>query len=188
MIELETIYVDMDGVLCDFVVASITAHGGDPEEFKSLRPAPWKIADWLGITNGEFWKVVDSAGEDFWANLPRYQWFDDLMQIVKFHAADVHFLTSPSLLPECRSGKQKWLNREFGCPVINVTYTTDKWRLAKPGCVLIDDSDRNCQQFADAGGNAILFPQPWNSHFDIERPTDYVYEQLSLMGDDGCDS
>ena len=32
----------------------------------------------------------------------------------------------------------------------------------KPGRLLIDDVQRNCEEFRLSGGTALLFPRPWN--------------------------
>lgn len=50
---------------------------------------------------------------------------------------------------------------------------------AKSGAILIDDSDKNVENYRAAGGCAILFPQPWNKNSQyIESRTDYVLTTL----------
>lgn len=61
------IYLDMDGVLCDFVGAACKLHGRDPATVTH-----WNFfKDW-GMTAEEFWRPIHEAGEDFWANLEPY--------------------------------------------------------------------------------------------------------------------
>tara|TARA_B100000700_G_C14367978_1_gene544625 strand:+ start:90 stop:317 length:228 start_codon:yes stop_codon:yes gene_type:complete len=45
-----------------------------------------------------------------------------------------------------------------------------KHLLAKPDVVLIDDSDEKCRKFIEAGGHAILLPQPWNANHGLVDP------------------
>jgi hypothetical protein len=62
------------------------------------------------------------------------------------------------------SGKMAWLSR-FAPQVYKdrkFFLGTDKHLLAAHGRVLVDDDAEKCAAFVAAGGQAALFPQPWN--------------------------
>jgi hypothetical protein len=63
-------------------------------------------------------------------------------------------------------GKVHWLQQFFDPRFRRYMLGSHKHLMAKPGVVLIDDSDAKCEKFIEAGGGAILFPQPWNSNYD----------------------
>jgi hypothetical protein len=56
-----------------------------------------------------------------------------------------------------------------------------KFRMAREGAVLIDDSDDQCRRFWDAGGKAITFPQRWNKAAQFEDKLLYVYNNLNAI-------
>jgi hypothetical protein len=88
---------------------------------------------------------------------------------------DVVFCTDPSHDDESATGKLKALKRHgFLAPGgTNYVLCKDKWRLAKEGTWLIDDSVTNCGLFNAHGGRALTFPQRWNSS-GCSNPVKYV--------------
>ena len=88
------IFVDMDGVLCDFITAAFSAHGQrfNPKDYPRGEFACEKI---LGITTNEFWRRVDFGGEAFWENLEPYLWALDLVKELQ-QIDQVIIATSPS--------------------------------------------------------------------------------------------
>ena len=58
---------------------------------------------------------------------------------------------------------------------------TQKYLLAKPDVVLIDDQHKNIDLFREHGGQAILFPQPWNENYAITDRIGYVKSELEKM-------
>lgn len=162
MSKIDHVLIDMDGVLCNFIGAAFVAHGGVYDELTYPR-GEWSIAKVLGITDAEFWKKIDLLGEDFWASLDPYPWMSDLIQSVHDVVGDEWSIaTSPSRAHFSASGKVRWLQSQFGSHFRRYMLGEQKFRLAKPGVVLIDDSSTNCAKFAATGGEAIEFPQPWN--------------------------
>ena len=92
---------------------------------------------------------------------------------------DVVFCTDPSHDDESATGKLKALKRHgFLAPGgTNYVLCKDKWRLARKGTWLIDDSGENCGYFLQHGGQAVIFPQRWNrSHIDSK--VKYVEEMI----------
>lgn len=74
------IYIDMDGVLADFCGAAFRCHGHNYDHDTYPRNE-WEIAKVLGVTMDEFWKPIDDAGIEYWANLEPLSWAADLLKL-----------------------------------------------------------------------------------------------------------
>lgn len=170
------IILDMDGVLVDFCRGAYWAHS---KEYDGYEPQDWDFFEAWGLTEDEFWAPINKAGHNFWASLPLYPWtrslIDALGEIDEFFVA-----TKCNMSPHSGSGKMVSLQRIFGEGFRNFSITPRKELLAGKNRILIDDSDRNCHQFEEAGGAAILFPQPWNANRTRvgSCPIRYVLQQL----------
>jgi hypothetical protein len=57
----------------------------------------------------------------------------------------------------------------------------DKYELARPGAILIDDNVENCRLFEARGGRAVLYPQSYNGTIDVEDKTQYVLDCLKTI-------
>lgn len=160
---INRIFLDLDGVLADWSSAAIRAHGLDPfKVHERWRPGEYDLADVLGMSGNKMWQPVNDAGEDFWANLQPYPWCMDLTSLCT-SLARTTILTSPSKDPAAAAGKTRWLQAQFGSGFRAYLIGPDKASCGRPGAVLIDDADKNCDAFRAEGGAAILFPQRWNS-------------------------
>lgn len=160
---IKTILLDMDGVCVDFIRPACRLHGRDPGEVMAdWEAGSWDICEPLGLTPTEFWEPI-TMNPEFWQRLPEYSWFRNLWKLLESYCEDIVFLTSPSRCPTAHFGKAKWLQARGYCPARKAMLGSRKELLAKPGNVLVDDSDENCRKFAEAGGAAVLFPQWWNS-------------------------
>jgi len=151
---MNKIFLDMDGVIVNFVKGMCKMHG-EPEIKEWLTPQIF------GLTIKQFWAPCNFT--NFWANL---EWMPDGCKILRTaeKIGDVYILTAPTLSANSYSGKIKWIennlirykHRTIICPC--------KELLAGNG-ILVDDSDKNVDTFRKAGGQAILVPRPWNSRF-----------------------
>lgn len=158
-------YVDMDGVLCDFV-GGVRELLACEEDVFIPTDADWPkgeydICNAAKITPKLMWTYIDKCPE-FWERLAimpeAIEMFSELQGIGRTFVC-----TSPSLHASCVAGKLRWLQKLFGYPFRDYVFTTHKELLAHPNAILIDDHDQNCKKFVDCGGRAILYPQPWNS-------------------------
>ncbi len=164
--------LDMDGVIADF-------HGGIARAFgvpfKWSSPNVWTVEEGLGIPGP--WHSV--CNEAFWENLGFTECAAGLLELIasKFKLDEICVMTHYPLemgygidyLDQCYVGKMKWLQRKAPALASHFIMTTaPKSFAASPWSVLIDDSDKNCQEFIEAGGNAIVVPRPWNSLHDCE--------------------
>jgi len=150
------LFLDMDGVLCDFVTAGFAACGDtfNPVTYPKGEWGLWKA---LNITEKDMWQAIDSTA-GFWGKLQRYPWVGELLDLHD----DIKVLSSPHYSQACYAGKLKWHLEHIG-PTIELILCKSKHLLAAPGRVLIDDSDENCEEWRQAGGHAVLFPTVLNS-------------------------
>ena len=171
MIEL---YVDMDGVLFDFAGASCRVHGQDPVTIDC-----WNYYEKWGLTEDEFWEPINAEGREFWANLEKLPWADELLGLVRELDPNFHILTKPSTKPDCMAGKLDALQRAFGEDFRRYIFAPNKYPLAAYGRLLIDDSDDNLVKWAAREGSIVVMPQPWNiAAPDCYRRMESVREQF----------
>ena len=179
MPRLSRCFIDMDGVLVDFVNLALKIH--DREDLQTnWPPGETDIHRLLNISKSDFWEKLDSLGASLWKNLPPYPWYQELIGIVESFSPWT-ILTSPSLNPECPTGKVQWMNLHLQEGFRNFLIGPQKHLLAQSDRVLIDDSDVKIDQFRHAGGKAILFPQPWNSNHGISDRMDYIRDELNRI-------
>jgi 5'(3')-deoxyribonucleotidase len=180
---LEHIFLDMDGVLTDFVSATVRLHG-QPDVLQNWPPGERDIPQVLHVSRTHYWNLIDAQGADFWASLEPFPWFADLVALVR-EFAPMTILTSPSLAPTCLDGKVQWLYSHFpkeqGRRFTDYLMGRQKHLLAQPRRVLIDDAEANVEDFRAAGGHAILFPQPWNANYAIQDRLAYVKSELLAL-------
>ena len=153
------IFLDMDGVLCNFVEGSLRRHGRSETHDQISK---WEYyLDW-GITAEQFWEKCSGIG--FWSTLKEYPWAGELYAAAGY-LCDTYILTSPSTtgLGECIEGKRAWL---LGSPD-RIIPTAHKHLLAAPGRVLVDDSTGNIEKWIEHGGIGLGVKQPWNN-FELD--------------------
>lgn len=177
---IKYILLDMDGVLAQFAES---ANKLFPEPLAEI--TEWDMCNQLGISHDEFWERIEQEGEDFWANLPDYPWAEELWGTLR-DTAPVILSSSPSRCPKCCSGKRRWIINRFGANYKNYMLGSQKWMLAKPDRVLIDDNENNISAFRKHGGEGILFPQIWNSLAEYARNgqhMQYVINRVRLINE-----
>ena len=163
------VYVDLDGVLADFFGGVCDLMGETPEppdHYDGLAAA-------FGLTNNDFWAMVDRAGSRFWSELRPYEWNEELLGICQNIAPDgVYIATSPSWHGSSAAGKIEWMTEHFAAPgkhFRDFMIGPHKHLLAHPQAILIDDSTEKLEAWTKAGGIGILWPQPWNTHGDVGK-------------------
>lgn len=166
------ICLDVDGVLVDFVGGAAKLLNYDPAVVTC-----WDYYPLIGKTEDEFWRAIDSAGSDFWHDLPIYPWAIKLIEDCRSTAPTI-LLTSPSQCPSSAHGKLRWIQSHLGRRFRDYLIGAKKEFCARPDTILIDDSDANYRKFEEHGGRAILFPRPWNQNRLIAEPYSFVLEQL----------
>lgn len=148
------IFLDMDGVVADFVSGAIEAAGLPLTHDRVDR---WNFFEPY-MSAEEFWKRIHDTYE-FWAGLDPYPWAQELVDLCKQYG-EVIFLSDSSHDDDAPSGKVKWLRRHGFLNEDSSNYMLGRHKelLCFRDHVLIDDSPANCSKW----GNNILFPQKWN--------------------------
>ena len=162
------IFLDMDGVLVDFMTGALKLFDRVdlledwPEGCESVYKA-------LGILSSEFWDKVHNEGPDFWANLEPYPWFQYLMHGASCHG-EVFLLTSPSRHPSCVAGKKMWINKWLKPNYRNYIFCPGEHKhlMADSNRILIDDFESTCNAFGQSGGTFFIFGRPWNINYKAE--------------------
>lgn len=161
MSKSKIILLDVDGVIADFVGATLNLF--DRQNVKVDR---WDFHESLGMTANQLWTKIDGAGHDFWADMPKLPWAEDLVEMLTRSRLTTILCTSPTLSDECNSGKVAWISKNF--PQFHRQFMiTPCKHLLRGDFVLIDDSDDNVEKFRRNDHPAILFPQPWNLNRDL---------------------
>ena len=157
------IYLDMDGVCTNFVEAVFDLFERTYTQ-TAFQAGEYSLEKILNLSPEQLWTSVNAEGADFWRDLEPYLWFDNLYSKLT-EIGNVYFCSSPTRSSTCLLGKIQWLQDRFGKGFRNYIFTPYKHLLAKPGTLLIDDSDAEVEKFfeEDRRAGTILFPQPWNS-------------------------
>jgi 5'(3')-deoxyribonucleotidase len=161
-------FVDLDGVVADFVSHVIALHKLDPAEITPQMQGSYDIEKILKMTTSEFWGAINDS-PDFWETIPLTSDAKQIMKAIEDKFSEIYFLSSPSLSPACHFGKAKWVAEHFPKYQNKLILTGHKHLLAKKDRVLIDDSDKNVNRFKAAGGKVSLYPREWNSKHHLAR-------------------
>lgn len=131
------IYVDLDGVLTDFV--------------RSLKSVG--LEDKENLTSEE-WEIINKYGVDWWSEM---NWMPDgkeLWSYVKDYSPKI--LSAPSKSQDSIDGKKLWVKNHLGNTPLLLTKKEEKQKYADPNSILIDDNVGNIKRWRDAGGIGIL--------------------------------
>ena len=135
----------MDGVLCDWEKQLESLGYGNFDEIQKKGGDPL------------IWKLVYKGGYDFWARMP---WMDDGKDLWNYiKSKNPTILSSPprSGRAIAEKGKLYWVKKHLGSKVPAVfELSKDKYKLSGSGNILIDDSERNIEQWIQAEGIGIL--------------------------------
>lgn len=184
--DIKAIYLDCDGVLVNFVGAALSLYGirDNPNT-----PSWSKVKTWDGIkdtvyqetgrtlTDEQLWKRIESEGQAFWAGLEWLPWGKRLFNKCA-ETAPVVLMTTPTHSPSCAAGKIEWINKNMPKEwQRRYALTPCKHHFSHPGALLVDDSDTNCKNFREHGGQVYQWAMPWNQS---ERDHNYsVSERLN---------
>lgn len=131
------IYVDMDGVLCDF--------DGDFHKYNN--------------DIGKLASSGDSAVEDYFANLKMLDDGHRLLRYLINNNLKFKILSAP-LRHERRDssirGKRRWLNQHLNSHLHTAIFDNQKYDHCKSGDILIDDMVKNIEPWIKCGGIGIL--------------------------------
>lgn len=160
------IFCDMDGVLVDFVGGACKIHNrscyDQPSHF-----GEWNLEKIWGITTEEFWQPTNNY--DFWFNLEKTPEADEIVELAidSVGVKNVAILTSPSLDRSCVPAKRAWMERYYPQLAKTMIFSWGKGMIGGPQRILIDDRDRNINDWEAAGGFGVLVPRPWNVDYRL---------------------
>lgn len=166
-------FIDLDGVLADFVSGACRAHNR-PDPYNDPKShGVFDIEKLWGLTPEQFWEPI-VADPDFWFNLQETPEAKGIVRAAMDTFGRDHccVLTAPNMDdPHCVPGKNWWVGEHFpefkkdkakGWHTGNILFGSAKQFLAGPDRVLIDDRDRNIDDFQKWGGVGIRVPRLWN--------------------------
>lgn len=156
---INTVYLDIDGVLADFTQGVFRAVGRK-YDYNDPVLKNWM---WYGDIGFDLPQIDSLCNINFWAGLPWMHDGKEILQLVERAFNNIYLLTTPMPNPGSYTGKMLWIERHLP-KYINRTIITQipKQHFANVTSLLIDDRYENCYQFQNAGGLAILVPRPWN--------------------------
>lgn len=138
-------YLDMDGVICDFDAMA-----------ESLNPDIHKI---LENDRDEAWRIINNKGIDFWKNMPWTRDGKKLWEFLKPYAPTILSAHPRSEIDTCILGKKAWVKRELGKKIMEkaiICRRKNKQIHAMSNHILIDDQEKNIEEWEENGGIGIL--------------------------------
>lgn len=171
------LFLDLDGVITDFVAGAYAAHG------RERPPAlDWNFYHAWPMTDSDFWAPL---GYDFWVGLP---WTPEGKEFLRgaedLIAYDrIALLTSPCDTPGGVEGKVEWVRRHMPDYRRRLFVGPPKHLVAGPGKVLVDDHDPNVTKFREWGGRAVLAPRSWNTRAPEACPTTNTFSVQVVLAE-----
>lgn len=173
------VYLDMDGVLCDFV-GGVARVFHRPDLLTDWPPGQYCLATRLGIPASDFWGTIARLDAEWWAELPLLPGADELLNYAQHTLQATCVVLSAAGEPNSACGKLRWLRKWLGPKFRNYLLGPPKLCCARPGAFLVDDHDDNVADFMAAGGGAHLYAQPWNAaHAQTTTNTDRAVAALA---------
>ena len=157
--DLPRIYVDMDGVLCDFIAQSKKATGKIFTQDKAK----------------EYWPIIKRTPR-FWSDMPWMPGGKQLWNYIKQYNPHILSAYTPED-PNCIPGKKTWLrkNVRISSNRVNLVRRVEKQKFAmksdmgRAPAILIDDFPRNIDQFKAAGGMGIVHTSTSNTLRELKK-------------------
>lgn len=199
-----TIYLDIDGVLADFIGGvgnlfnrpDLVENWPQPKDGRHI----YEVGEALGIHEHNIWSEIDYEGEHFWMGLSVYPWTRTVYEACARYG-QVFLVTMPSHVGVSYLGKHLWIGTKLyrmlgelpGLSDRVIMTRAPKSLLSRPGTILVDDNEANCVDFVGDGtrGHAILFPQPWNSNrlwgITAKERVDFLNERLAEITSEPID-
>lgn len=188
---IDRILLDMDGVLCDFMKSACLLWDR-PQVADELEIGQYMINEPLGLTMTQFWQGIDNHGNWWCDGMLQFEWARPLYKELS-NIAPVTIATKPNRDPHCPSGKFRWLKKHIPKSTRSFMIGQDKYLMAKPNHVLIDDHEDNITLFKRHGGEAILFPALYNNNRDVyltykdepQKMVQWVISEINVINNRG---
>jgi len=178
----------MDGILADFV-DGICKTFDRPNPYDNGHTG-WSIEDapeFEGISRSKMFSVTRDPA--WWEALPKMPEADEIVDIVTdlFPADSICVCTAPTIpVAPSVEGKINWLKAHYPGTELykKIIPTNQKFFLASPWTILLDDGEKNTVPFVEEGGHVVLYPRPWNrcrheQGFDLRAELKEAIERAS---------
>ena len=137
------IYCDMDGVLCDFNRRFEQFGGMSPKEYEAK------------YGTNKFWDLISKVGEQYWSKMSWMPEGKQLWDHIKQYNPSL--LSAPSSDYSSRYGKKLWVQENTPGTKLILAKQENKKDYASGKSILIDDLDKNINEWRAAGGIGILY-------------------------------
>lgn len=137
------IYCDIDEVLTDL-------SGSARDLDKNIDSYP----------QSRYWGIIKNEGIRFWENMKWLKEGKKLWNFIKDYEPIIISAYSPEMAENSIKGKRKWVSKNLGKEVEKRTVVcrrAEKMSHACPNSILIDDSEKNVNEFNLNGGIGFLF-------------------------------
>jgi len=164
--KIEKIFIDLDDTLVDFVGPASELSGHRGPMTKEVRNRFWGLVD-NKEAQDKLWAQINKIGPEWWANLPKLPWADELWAVANEASPNVAIMTSPGSGKNhpgaelAAHGKILWTMKNFNENMLVLTYK--KHLCASPGAVLIDDWGKFIKPWAEHGGCALQLKRSWKA-------------------------
>jgi hypothetical protein len=134
------IFVDLDGVLCDFDKAfEELGHGSSYD-----------------IDNNKLWNIIRDETKHFWRDLDWTPDGKELWNFVKKYYPTILSSPAPAFAdPDCARDKVNWVKKHLG-KYVEVIIVRNKEKYVEKNAILIDDREKNISKWQENGGIGIL--------------------------------
>ncbi len=142
---IRKIAIDLDGVVVDFLRGAYSAGIFDPETGRMDEA-----------------KLME-ADERFWADLPAIVeglWLYSRLYAFSRKKDLTIYILSHAINEASKAGKREWIQKNLKTNPMEIVFVAkrkDKNEFADSQTLLIDDYQKNCDEFEAAGGHAVCF-------------------------------
>lgn len=182
------VYLDMDGVLSDWLGAACKLCDvdlNDEEIRQEIKKRNGFLDDY--VDEKTLWKNIEKEGVDFWTGLELFPWSKKLYNTLEKLADEFAILSSPGKFtkiaaPAC-NGKVLWLDNHFNNKERYI-FGYKKYLCASANTILVDDSKNKIDPFIEAGGNGFLWPNPLeliDGDIDVDDTIDELVEHIKKL-------
>lgn len=156
--------LDLDGVIVDFVSGACNLHKRENPYNNKENWGKYYLEELFQIQLDDFWKGMEY---DFWLSLDFMHDAKEILEVIETYIPrkNICLLSSPSKNRTAIAGKIAWIEHHLPAYRRRFLIGPQKEFCANPRHILIDDFDKNVTKFAEAGGQSLLIPRPWNSRY-----------------------